>query len=382
MQTARAAIFAGLAASLVGIGLARFAYTPLLTALIDAGWFPESDAIYLGAANLAGYLAGALGGRWVAGLRGPVFTLRMMMLVATAAFFACAMPVSFLWYFIWRFAAGFAGGALMTLAAPVVLPVVPAARHGLAGGMIFTGVGLGIAASGTLVPYFLGFGVAETWMALGCLSLLLTLAAWFCWPDNKIAAAAPTTAAIPSGLALPGLYVTYGLIAAGLVPHMVFLVDFIARGLGQGISGGSFYWVLFGGGALFGAAIAGRLADRIGFRATLRLTMAVQIGAILMAAFFPNDWALAVSAIAVGAYVPGVVPLVLGRARELAGPDTAAQRRAWSYATTGFAVGQAVAAYLMSWVFEQSGDYIILYWLGGAAMAAALLTDLVTGRNA
>ena len=85
-----------------------------------------------------------------------------MMLLATAAFFACAFPLSVPWYTLWRFAAGLAGGALMALAAPTVLPHVPAARQGLASGVIFTGVGLGIAASGTLVPPLLEFGLAET----------------------------------------------------------------------------------------------------------------------------------------------------------------------------------------------------------------------------
>jgi Uncharacterised MFS-type transporter YbfB len=46
----RAALSAA-SASLVGIGLARFAYTPLLPAIIDAGWFSPSQAAYLGAAN-------------------------------------------------------------------------------------------------------------------------------------------------------------------------------------------------------------------------------------------------------------------------------------------------------------------------------------------
>jgi hypothetical protein len=50
---------AGLCASLVGLGLARFAYTPLIPALIAAKWFSPAEAVYLGAANLAGYLAGA-----------------------------------------------------------------------------------------------------------------------------------------------------------------------------------------------------------------------------------------------------------------------------------------------------------------------------------
>lgn len=44
---------AGLSASLVGLGLARFSYTPLIPALIAAKWFDPSDVVYLGAANLA-----------------------------------------------------------------------------------------------------------------------------------------------------------------------------------------------------------------------------------------------------------------------------------------------------------------------------------------
>jgi hypothetical protein len=60
------ATLAGLCALLVGIGLARFAYTPLIPALIDAQWFSAAQAAYLGAANLAGYLAGALLGRRLA----------------------------------------------------------------------------------------------------------------------------------------------------------------------------------------------------------------------------------------------------------------------------------------------------------------------------
>jgi MFS family permease len=58
-RAAAHALAAGLAASLVGIGLSRFAYTPLVPALISAGWFTPADTAYLGAANLAGYLAGA-----------------------------------------------------------------------------------------------------------------------------------------------------------------------------------------------------------------------------------------------------------------------------------------------------------------------------------
>ncbi|MFP3607137.1 YbfB/YjiJ family MFS transporter, partial [Paraburkholderia sp. SIMBA_053] len=79
-------IFAGFCASLVGIGLARFAYTPLIPPLIQAHWFAASDVVYLGAANLAGYLLGALLGRPVAHRLTNTHTLRAMMVLVTATF--------------------------------------------------------------------------------------------------------------------------------------------------------------------------------------------------------------------------------------------------------------------------------------------------------
>jgi len=59
-----------------------------------------------------------------------------MMLLATATFFASAAPVSFLWFFVWRFASGLSGGVLMVLAATTVLAHVPPARRGFLTGSV------------------------------------------------------------------------------------------------------------------------------------------------------------------------------------------------------------------------------------------------------
>jgi hypothetical protein len=73
------ATMSGFCTSLVGIGLARIAYTPLLPAIIDARWFEPSAAAYLGVANLAGYLAGAVLARPIT-TRVPVaLTIKLMM---------------------------------------------------------------------------------------------------------------------------------------------------------------------------------------------------------------------------------------------------------------------------------------------------------------
>jgi predicted MFS family arabinose efflux permease len=372
------ATLAGLCAVLVGIGLARFAYTPLIPALIDAQWFTAAEAAYLGAANLAGYLAGALSARPMASARSAPFVLRAMMVLASATFFASAVPLSFAWFFVWRFASGFAGGVLMVLAAPTVLPHVPSARRGLAGGAIFTGVGLGIAASGTVVPFLLDLGLALTWCGLGVLALLLTVLAWPGWPRDGAAPAGPAVVA-RGGARLRALYVEYSLNAFGLVPHMVFLVVFIAHGLGQGLETGARYWVLFGTGAVLGPLLAGHLADRIGFAWALRLAFGLQAAAVALAVLPIGAWGLALSSLVAGAFVPGIVPLVLGRVHELAPPEQTGA--AWSLATIAFALGQAVGAYGLSWLFATTADYGLLFELGAAAILVALLIDLAFARR-
>src|ERR1700754_296528 len=182
-------IFAGLCASLVSIGLARFGFTSLIPELIKAHWFSTAGVIYLGPANLAGYVCGALLGRSIAGRIGNEHSLRVMMLLITAAFVGCAFPVSFAWYFGWRFVSGVAGGVVMVLVAATVLPHVPRERKGAASGAIFLGLGLGIAGSGTVIPLLLNLGLSQTWFGLGVLSAVLTAATWTAWPSARAHAA-------------------------------------------------------------------------------------------------------------------------------------------------------------------------------------------------
>lgn len=371
-------IAAGFSASLVGIGLARFAYTPLLPAIIDAGWFDASKATYLGAANLAGYLIGALCGHWMVSKSSTVFVLRAMMLLASVAFFACAFPVSYLWFFAWRLLSGVSGGALMVLAAPTVLAHVPASKRGMAGGIIFMGVGVGVAASGTLVPLLLQLGLRETWMGLGLIALLFTAIAWSGWPTEGIKPKNTATHRHPSAnITLRALYVEYALNAVGWVPHMIFLVAFVAHGLGQGLAVGSQYWVLFGVGAMLGPLLAGALADRVGFGPALRLALLVDAASVCIPALGASTPWLITSSVMVGAFVTGTVPLVLGRVHELLAHHPAQQPGAWRTATVGFALTQAVGAYGLSYLFTRSdGQYGLLFLIGAIAIALAFIINL------
>jgi MFS family permease len=179
------ATLAGFCGSLVAVGLARFAYTPLIPPLIQAHWFSSAQTVTLGAANFAGYLVGAMSGRPLAAKLSNRTALRLLMAVVTAAFFACAWPLSVPWFFFWRLLSGISGGAVMVLVATSILPHIPVPRRGFVSGMIFLGLGLGIAASGTLIPQLLHSGLRDTWMGLGVLALALTAVSWFGWPASN-----------------------------------------------------------------------------------------------------------------------------------------------------------------------------------------------------
>jgi predicted MFS family arabinose efflux permease len=181
---------------------------------------------------------------------------------------------------------------------------------------------------------------------------------------------------------LRALYIEYALNAVGLVPHMVFLVDFVARGLGRGLHAGAQYWVLFGAGAVVGPLLGGHLGDRIGFRAALRLAYVAQACCVALPLIAVSAPALAVSSFVVGAFVPGIVAITIGRTRELIPDDPAAQASAWGFCTTAFAIGQAVAGYGFSYIFARSDHgYPALFALAAAALVLALAIDFAFGAR-
>ena len=56
------------------------------------------------------------------------------------------------------------------------------------------------------------------------------------------------------------------------------------------------------------------------------------------------------------------------------------QQAAWSRATIAFALGQAVGAYGLSYLFARTGGYDPLFACATTALVLALLVDLAAGR--
>jgi predicted MFS family arabinose efflux permease len=382
------AAFCGFAALFAGIGLARFGYTPFVPALVHAGWFTAEQADYLGAANLTGYVFGALFATRLARLVPVAFLLRAAMVFVAFHFLACSFAPRFGWFFCWRLGAGIAGGLLMVLGAPAAIALSSHVLRRLAGGVVFTGLGLGIALSGIVVPALVRIGLPTAWRSLSGIVFLLTC---FCWDEFRIFSSSGVFDRPSTGRTVADepelewnqvrlLIITYSTSAIGFVAHTVFWVDFIARGLGLGIAAGGHYWTILGLSAACGPFLAGVVADRIGFRTALRWSLVINAVGVAAPLFSTQAWALWLSSVATGSMTFGIVPLAAGRAMELA--TQYRQQQIWAWMTAAFSVAYAGNAYLFSFLFSRTGSFRLLFMIGAAVLLIGYGLDFLSHRNA
>ena len=363
---------AGAAATCCGIGLSRFAYVPLFPAMVASGWVSGAEGGLLGALNLAGYLAGVLGGRALARRLGTPVALDLGMALAAIAFAGCGLNGGFAALALCRFGSGAAGGLLMALAGPAVQGAVAPNRRGAAGGIVLAGVASGIVGSAIIVPAALPLGVAAIWYSLAGAVALLWLSVRRSWPRTAVVIPVAGTrfGATP-------LHLAYGISGAGLVPHMVYFADLAVRGRGLSAGVATGMWTTFGIGALAGTLLGGRAADRIGALLALRIWLVLQVAA-LATALLPGTPFLVLSAFLGGFSALGLSTVALARAFELAGP---AAGSVWVRATAAFAVSQAVTGFALAALFRQTGSHRDVFGVGLLLSVVALAVALLDRRR-
>jgi predicted MFS family arabinose efflux permease len=373
---------AGFGALVLGLGIGRFGYTPLMPVLIEQGWLSAGDAGYLGATNLFGYVVGSLMAATMARLVPVPRLTRISMVTVAVSLVACALPLGFAWFVPWRFLAGFTGGLLMVGAVPLVLSRAPLNQRGRSNGIIFTGVGTGIITAGTIVPALAGFGPSAIWTGMGVLALIIAVLTWKQWDGDAALPPPPAEDTPARAFTLPValLLAAYTLDAAGFVPHTVFLADYVARGLERGVAAGGLTWVLFGIGALCGPLLVGFVAERFGFYRSIIGVLAIKSAAIAIPLVSQHPLALAVSAVTVGAMTPGISALASGRVAELVG--FGAHRQVWGWLTAGFAGASAGVGYIFSWLFDRTHSYDLLFALGSAGIFLAMLLTIFARKPA
>jgi MFS family permease len=370
-----------MAATLTGVGIARFAYVAILPVLVQQGWFGREAAGHLGAANLTGYLLGIGLAALLAGRYPPGWLVRWSMLLCALSLFACAwrgggMP----WFLFWRLVAGACGAILMVQAPVLILPGVNAARRGRVAGLIFSGVGLGIVAAATVVPGLAAHGLVPAWLGLGSICALLTAASWNYWRVTPAVVPAPApavslarTSGAWQGFSAPVmlLCLAYTLNAIGYLPHTLFWADYITRELHRPLAAASFFWGCFGIGAACGPYLTGLLADRFGLARTLGVGFTLKAVGVALPLVATGTPALLVSSVLVGFFSPGIVGAASSYALEIGGAER--HRRNWTAMNLCFSLAQAGGASAMVALMGGRASYAVLFWISSFALAVSAL---------
>lgn len=372
MKRAIPAGLCGMAATLAGVGIGRFAYVAILPLLVQQAWFSRTEAGWLGAANLTGYLLGIGIAAWLARSMTAARMVQLAMLLCALSFFGCAWRGGGIaWFIGWRAVAGACGAILMVQAPVLILPRTPVERRGRVGGLIFSGVGLGIVAAATVVPALLHEGLTATWITLGLICLLLTAITWNFWTEAP-EAPQPEFALnwrLPAPVML--LLAAYALNAVGYLPHTLFWADYITRELHRPLAQAGFFWACFGVGAACGPYLTGVVADRIGLTSTLFIGFSLKAVGVALPLAANGDAALLVSSVLVGFFAPGIVGAASGYALEIGGAG--AHRRNWTAMNCGFSLAQAGAAAIMVSVMSGRQSYALLFAASSAALALSAL---------
>lgn len=365
---------AGAIALLLGIGLGRYAFTPLIPSLVSAGWFSAEQTAELGAINLLGYLFGAASADRMARGLGPRRVIGGALTLLTLSLFACALPAGMFWYGLWRLVAGWAAATLTIVVTPAVMARMPVARRPAASAAVFTGMGVGTITASLLVPLLADAGIGATWVAVGLVAAALGAWSWHAvWRHLPRGRAAPATAddnetgPVP-WLAIGLIVIAYGLSSAGYVPHSLYWVDYIARELGRGLAVGNGYWLVLGVGGVIGPGLAGLAAARLGFRVALVIAFAAMTAATALPLLLSAAPALAASSLVVGAMMPAIITLTAGVVVELS--PAARRQQIWGWATLSFALTQTIGGFGMSRLYAAAGSYLDTIAAGALLLVA------------
>lgn len=374
--TTQRVVLSGLLALAVANGIGRFAFTPILPMMQEDAGLGVVHSGLLASANYAGYLLGAL---WATMHRVRVLhAVRTGFLVTAAATIAMGAADGIVVWTVLRLLAGIASAWLMIHASAWCLERLAPLRRPLLGGMVFSGVGVGIVAAGLacLALTYVGAGSRSAWVVLGTLALVVTACVW---SVVGVDGGSPIGRSIgqarfrwtPDAARLVFCYGVFGL--GYIIPGTY--VPLMAKEVIQDPFIFGWAWPIFGLAAAASTVIAVLFAASRPHRAVwggAAALMAVGVVSPLILAGMPG---ILMAALLVGGTFMVTTMAGLQEARRVAGDHAAVLIAAM---TSAFAAGQIVGPLLVSFLVERTGNFAIALWIASGLLLASVV--LLQGR--
>ena len=333
-------IFGGILFLVIAMGISRFAFTPILPfmridenmSLTAGGWLASS--------NYIGYFLGALGAAFITKKKKQFLLINV--LINVSSILLMGITDHYVTWFILRLIAGLTGGFIFVLTSSIVMDYLAAHLLTRWSGYLFSGVGLGIAISGLLVPFIeVSFAWQGAWIGLGLLSALFLCTTIFLWRHVTVKDYEKPPHGEETNIwrgFMPWLIVAYGLEGLGYIITGTFLVDIIynIESL-QHVAGYS--WVIVGLAAVPSAPLWMYLMSRFSTITMMAIAYCLQVFGILLPVFSQTTWSVLLSASLFGFTFVGIVTMSTGYGRQLF-PNQSAY--VVSMLTTFYAIGQII----------------------------------------
>ncbi|WP_019645529.1 YbfB/YjiJ family MFS transporter [Novispirillum itersonii] len=361
---------AGICSLVLTIGLARFAYTPMLPLMKAQAGLDDALGGLLATVNYAGYMAGTLIATAVSAPATRLRLYRAGLLAGVIGVAGMGMTTDPWLWMILRFVAGVSAAGGMLLGSGMVLAWLVAQGRRPELGVHFAGLGLGIVVSGVLVLLMMAWPWDRQWLGMGVLAAVLLIPAWG-WmpmmaPLARKAAEGPVRSGGGSGWLLVPAYFCAGV---GFVVSATFLVAVTERvpdlrGTGPTV------WVVTGLAAMPACILWDRVARRLGDIPALIAAYAVQIVSILLPVLSDGLIAALAGAVLFGATFIGIVAMTLA----LAGRQFPANpSQAMARLTLSYGVAQTIAPGITGFLADRSGSYNAGLIMAAVAMGVGVL---------
>lgn len=374
-------MLAGIFSMIVTIGVARFAYTPLLPVMQADTWLDDASGGWLATINYAGYMVGAILAASISDLRVKDKLYRLYLVLAVVTTVAMAWTENAVLWALLRFISGVSSSGGMLLAAGLVLNWLM--RHEFRGelGIHFAGAGVGIIFAGLMVELMLGLSQSwdQQWLWFALAAAVLSIPAWRWMPVPDVRPMTVSGQVMedrpPSPLFMKVLMLAYFCAGYGYVISATFIVDIVEQQpLLEGM--GAWTFVIVGLAAMPAVILWDRVARRLGYLRALMLAYSVQVLGIVLPAVSDSMISAVLSAVLYGGTFLGCVSLVLTMAGRFYPTKPA---KLMGKMTLSYGVAQIVAPALTGILAQQQGNYDLGLWLAGGfvAFGALLMLGLI-----
>ncbi len=367
--------------TLVVVALARMAYGLILPAMQQSLNLSYRQAGNLGTATALGYVLLVLAAGWVAARRGGRFCVLLGLTLAATGFAGLSIASHYPILLGLMTLLGFATAFSFTPLVSVIGAWFPSQR-GIALGLLNSGVGIGMLASGILIPYAIAItgpaGWRLIWAGFAGFALLVLLAAALFIRNPPSAASAMPGQAVDA----PPIYrnthvltvgLIYWVIGATFIVQAIFMYSYaLSAGVSALVAGR--LAAMMGVLSIFAAPAWGWLSDRIGRPNALLLAMTLALTGTALPLSWPVLPAFALFYALSGLTTSGLFTSILAAATERVPPQQAPL--AVSFVTVFFAVGQLMGPAAAGRLIEWSGGFAAAFAASCIVMLAGILLIL------